>query len=388
MALDELVASGQLVLTDSDADTYAAMLGRWYEHRQAGETHPMVHGRNRQRRLLNQLAQTVLVADGTVDIEQSVTTRDGRRLAVGDEVIARHGDRSIHPPGDRAAWMRNGTTGHIIAVHHGQEPADDRITVRTAAGLIDCSRGVFDRRRGGLDHGYAVTSYAVQGSTRTASTSAITATTARSELYVDITRGRDSNQLYGTRVTGDGDSEAHLPRLDSELIPTLHRHLARGTVRTALALDPDALAVSRARRGRNLLGLLAARQRGETGPIDEAIRRTIAAVRRQAASSPPDALRDVLPSRPRCPHLATRWDHLAGDVAVHLAATPATRRRSQRLRPLERVLGQRPDDPGSQPRWDDLAARLVTLAVDITHWELNQPATPDGIRPAGGRLAP
>ena len=130
--------------------------------------------------------------------------------------------------------------------------------------------------------------YAVQGSTRTASTSAITATTARSELYVDITRGRDSNQLYGTRVTGDGDSEAHLPRLDGELIPTLHRHLARGTVRTALALDPDALAVSRARRGRNLLGLLAARQRGETGPIDQAIRRT-------TRRSPPPSLQQ--PSR-------------------------------------------------------------------------------------------
>lgn len=292
-ALDELVASGQLELTDSDADTYAAIIGRWYEHRQADNPHPMVHGRNRQRRLLNQIAQAVLAADGTIDMTQAVITRDGRRLAVGDDVTARHGDRSIHPPGDRAAWMRNGTTGRIVAAHHGPDPAEDRITVQTAGGLIGCGRSVFDRRRGGIDHGYAVTSYSVQGSTRSASTSAITATTARSELYVDITRGRDTNQLYGTRLTNDGDTEAHLPRLDSELIPTLHRHLARGTVRTALAVDPDALAVSGARRGRNLLGLLAARQRGENGPIDQAIHRTTAAVRRQARSTPPDTLRKV-----------------------------------------------------------------------------------------------
>jgi len=365
-ALDELQESGQLVLTDSDAETYAAMLDRWYVHRRSGDDHPMVHGRNRQRRLLNQIAQAVLAADGTVDLEHAVTLSDGRRLCLGDDVIARHGDRSVHPDSDGSAWMRNGTTGRIIAVHRGGVPADDRVTVRTSVGPIEVRRAVFDRRRGGLDLGYAVTSYAVQGSTRNASTSAVTATTARSELYVDITRGRDSNQLYATRRAADRDGEEHLPRLDRELVPTLQHRLARGTVRTALAIDPDALAVGQARRGRDLLGLLAAHRRVEIGALDQAIDRAIAAVRRQAQSAPPGALKAVLPARPRCPHLAARWDLAAGDVAVRRASTSPARRQAPPVTPMERALGHRPDDEAGRQLWNDLASQLATLAVDIT----------------------
>ncbi len=66
-ALDELEASGQLVLTDSEHATHAAVLGRWYEQRLAGRPHPMVHGRNRERRVLNALAQRLLAADGQID---------------------------------------------------------------------------------------------------------------------------------------------------------------------------------------------------------------------------------------------------------------------------------------------------------------------------------
>ena len=377
-ALDELQASGQLVLTDSDAHTYAAMLDRWYEHRRRGDAHPMVHGRNRQRRLLNQLAQAVLAADGDVDLDQAVTLRDGRRLAVGDDVIARHGDRRVHPPGDPAAWLRNGTTGRVVAVTHGPSPAEDRITIHTAGGMITCDRTVFDRRRGGLDLGYAVTSYAVQGSTRDASTSAVTATTARSELYVDITRGRDSNQLYGTRVADTDDAETHLPQVPRELEPALRRRLARGTHGPALALDPAALAAGHARRGLTLAGLLAARRRRHTTATARAIDQTIAAVRRQARNAPPGTLRAILPARPPSPHLAARWDDLAGDVAVHIAITPHPRRRRQAVpAPLEETLGPRPDEPTDRQRWDDLADRLVALAVDIAAWQLARTRPPD-----------
>jgi hypothetical protein len=39
----------------------------------------------------------VLIAEETVDPDHSVTLSDGRRLCLGDKVIARHGDRHIHP---------------------------------------------------------------------------------------------------------------------------------------------------------------------------------------------------------------------------------------------------------------------------------------------------
>lgn len=77
IAIDELVASGQLTLTDSDGATHAAMVGRWYEARAAGRPHPMVHGRNRERRLLNSMAQRLLVDDGIVVADDFVVLADG-----------------------------------------------------------------------------------------------------------------------------------------------------------------------------------------------------------------------------------------------------------------------------------------------------------------------
>ncbi len=80
-------------------------------------------------------------------------------------------------------------------------------------------RSFFDHHRTGggrtevgIDHAYALTSYAVQGSTHDVSTSRIDATTTRAETYVDITRGRHANHLYLTNATDPLNGEA-LPRL-------------------------------------------------------------------------------------------------------------------------------------------------------------------------------
>ncbi|HMR97347.1 MAG TPA: hypothetical protein PKE05_17555, partial [Microthrixaceae bacterium] len=64
----------------------------------------------------------------------------------------------------------------------------------------------------GIDHAYALTSYAVQGSTRDVSTSRVDATATRAETYVDITRGRHANHLYVTAAVDPLDGEA-LPRV-------------------------------------------------------------------------------------------------------------------------------------------------------------------------------
>ncbi|WP_395161189.1 hypothetical protein, partial [Ilumatobacter sp.] len=99
---------------------------------------------------------------------------DGRRLCVGDQVVARHGDRKIHPIGNRNGWMRNGTTGPVADVRTDPTAPDgDEIDVATSDGTITCDRGTFDRPDGGIDLAYAVTSYAVQGATDDVSTSAI-----------------------------------------------------------------------------------------------------------------------------------------------------------------------------------------------------------------------
>lgn len=87
------------------------------------------------------------------------------------------------------------------------------------AGHIDLPRAFFDhhptrtsRVEVGIDHAYALTSYAVRGSTRDVSTSRVDATT-RAETYVDITPGCLANHVYLTATTDplDGDALARLP---------------------------------------------------------------------------------------------------------------------------------------------------------------------------------
>ena len=309
-ALDELEASGQLVLTASEHETHAAMLTRWYTERTAGQPHPMVHGRNRERRVLNTLAQQILIADGVVDAGRYVEVGDGRRICVGDQVVAKHGDRSIHAEGHRDGWLRNGTTGTVAAVRpDAGSPERDEIDIATAHGVLRCDRATFDRADGGIDLSYAVTSYAVQGSTADVSTSEIGPSTSRSEMYVDITRGRHNNQLFGTRSIADAtDTEQHLPTLTTELVPVLNSRLARADIRTALSTDPAAPDVARVGNRRTLAGLVAAQRRGDHSELlAVAIRKVEAAVRRIAEHEPPQRIGEVLPACPTSPHLTARW---------------------------------------------------------------------------------
>jgi len=366
-AIDELEASGQLVLTASEHDTHAAMLARWYTEGTAGRPHPMVHGRNRERRVLNTLAQQMLIEDGTVEANKHAVLGDGRRLCVGDQVVARHGDRTIHPIDNRSGWMRNGTTGRVADVRTDPTaPEGDEIDIAISDGIITCDRATFDRSKGGIDLAYAVTSYAVQGATNDVSTSAITASTSRSELYVDITRGRNHNQIYGTRPVHDGDAaelDEHLPRLANELGQILRSRLARSATRTALGADPNARDTARLSRGRTLAELVAARDRGEIGPESaKAIANAEAAVRRVAEHEPPSAIRSVLPECPTSPHLAKQWRATVADVAVFLAVeSPRT---SYDQRGLPAVIGSRSSavDP---TRWDRTAQSLRDTATEI-----------------------
>lgn len=234
-AFDHLAAAGHLHVVADDLTMYRQVLGRWWDAHQAGLDHPMVDRRNSTRRQLNQLAHLLRQVNGELDGDEIPAT-DGRRFAVGDRVTARAPNRTLHVPNQPRAYVRNGALGTIVATHHDPaRPAADTITVDfDQIGPIELPRSFFDRHqtRGGrsevgIDHAYALTSYAVQGSTRDISTSRVDATATRAETYVDITRGRHANHLYLTAATDPLDGEA-LPRLpappaDHAVAERLHR---------------------------------------------------------------------------------------------------------------------------------------------------------------------
>jgi ATP-dependent exoDNAse (exonuclease V) alpha subunit len=195
-----------------------------------------VDRRNTVRHQFNRLAHRLLQATGHIG-QHEITASGDRRFSVGDRVIARVPDRDLHPPGQANAYVRNGAVGTVLALHPGARPVDDTITVAfDGIGTIDVPRSYFDqhhiarrrrRRDIGLDHAYAVTSYAVQGATRAVSTSRIDPTATRAEAYVDITRGQTANHLYLTRPSDSLDGEA-LPAMPPPPIDdAVTRRLAR-----------------------------------------------------------------------------------------------------------------------------------------------------------------
>jgi ATP-dependent exoDNAse (exonuclease V) alpha subunit len=235
-ALDHLDTVGHLHIVDDELDFYRQALARWWAAHQAGQEHPIVDRRNTVRRQLNRLAHRLLRATGQLSRDEIPASGD-RRFSVGDRVIARTPDRDLHPPRQPDAYVRNGALGTVLALHAGDRPADDTITVAfDGIGTIDVPRTYFDqhhtaakrrRRDIGLDYAYAVTSYAVQGATRAVSTSRIDPTATRAEAYVDITRGQADNHLYLTRPHDPLDGEA-LPALPPPPIDdAVTRRLAR-----------------------------------------------------------------------------------------------------------------------------------------------------------------
>jgi len=199
------------------------VLGRWWDAHQQGLDHPMVDRRNTTRQQLNRLAHLLRRVHGELG-DQTVDASGDRTFAVGDRVTARAPNRELHVEGDRHAYVRNGALGTIVDIRtHPLGRARDTLTVDfDGVGRIDVPRTFFDHHpnRGGrgevgIDHAYALTSYAVQGSTRDVSTSRVDATATRAETYVDITRGRHENHFYITATTDPLDGEA-LPRLPAE----------------------------------------------------------------------------------------------------------------------------------------------------------------------------
>lgn len=249
-ALDLLDAAGHLHLVKGDVEVHLDLLRRWSDERQAGRPHPMVDRRNHIRRVLNRLAHRLLQAAGEVESEE-IHAGGGRAFAVGDRVVARRGERSLHVKGDFRAYVRNGATGTVTGLRRRQAPAKDEITVAfDGIGTVTLPRPFFDmhgfprstQMDVGLDHAYAVTSYSVQGATYEASTSRLDEGASRAEAYVDITRGRSSNHVYLSRPLDSLDCEA-LPKappppLDGAVAARLHRS---GPELTAIDIDPAAL---------------------------------------------------------------------------------------------------------------------------------------------------
>jgi conjugative relaxase-like TrwC/TraI family protein len=335
VALDALEAAGHLHVLDDERQLYVALLDRWWTARRAGRLHPMVDRRNDQRLVLNQLARALRRHAGELG-DTEVHATGGRRFAIGDEVIARMGDRSLHAAGQPQRYVRNGAHGTVVAVQRALARAEDHITVAFhGLGDIDLPRAFFDEHRDlwgrldvGLDHAYAITSYAVEGLTFDESTSHVDPRSSRPEVYVDITRGRHANHLYLTAPEDHIEGE-RLPAAPTEPDRTkLERRLTHsGPERVAIAVDPLAAPAAAYAEGKTLAQLtqerLATLDSAQGALIARAERLREHQIRRLAQARPDPSIVRRLGSRPVDVNLARRYDSQLSDAVVQRARREA-----------------------------------------------------------------
>ena len=161
----------------------------WDADDAAGRESLMMADTNVRVAELNGLAQERRIARGQVDLGASTALRDGHDAGIGDVVVTRRVDRTLTVNGTRDC-VKNGDAWTVQRIHD-----DGSIT---AARLTD-ERPVHlpaEYVRESTELGYASTVHRAQGRTVDVARALATTATSREGLYVAMTRGRHSNELF------------------------------------------------------------------------------------------------------------------------------------------------------------------------------------------------
>jgi len=184
-------------LTDQMLD---AAYEAWRADTIAGLASILVTESSHAVRALNERARADrLVLDGAVD-SREVHLAEGSRASVGDVVITRRNDRTIRTTS--GSWVKNGDRWRITDIRRDGTVVVNRLDPRRIGRTVLSAEYVGQH----LDLGYAVTAHRAQGITVDTSHIVVTPSTTRENLYVSMTRGRDSNIAY---VALDQPDDSH-----------------------------------------------------------------------------------------------------------------------------------------------------------------------------------
>jgi hypothetical protein len=139
---------------------------------------------------LNDRARAERILNGEMLPSREAELHDGTRASVGDLVITRQNDRRIRPL--RGGWVRNGDRWRVTDVRTDGSVVAQRLGQGVGASVVLPAQYVADH----VDLGYAITAHRAQGVTVDTSHVVVTGSTTRENLYVAMTRGRESNIAY------------------------------------------------------------------------------------------------------------------------------------------------------------------------------------------------
>ncbi len=255
-AFDRYETAGKVHSGDTGPDTYDALVRDWWADRCAGSASPMLAGTNAARRALNACARALLKSQGVLTGEALVA--HGRELLIGDEAIARRNDRSLHAPG-RREFVKNGSLGRVVAIDHEHRQVD---VAFEPEGVIRIPSEYLVA--GHLEHAYARTTYAVQGTTLDRARYHPSDASRFEEGYVAITRAANATNLYVVDgelgIDGEADPRAIEPEVSGlgTVIGALER---RSDQQLAVEADPRAVDAAELARANTLKELTEQRRR-------------------------------------------------------------------------------------------------------------------------------
>ena len=289
-AIDRLEAGDRIVTAPTSSELLDQVATDWYvDHKvDPASSCRMIAEHHRERRALNQRAQALLRADGSIEPDG---VEIGEALFhVGDQVIARAPNRNLYPADDPKAYVRNGTPGTVTAIEkrRGQPllVVDFKhrgpITVPHAWLTTELRPGIC----GGLTPAYAVTSHAAQGDTYRTGRMVATDTAKTEAVYVGLTRGTHDTRIYTVAAEPKSiDTDPKLPRIEDDRteIEALRDQLTKPShpeTATGIAADIDA---TLAQLHRPLVELEAA-----TDPASQQAAKIVAARITHTARAEPD----------------------------------------------------------------------------------------------------
>ena len=257
-AVQVLAQSNRLHTAVEASDLIADIVHDWhadYRNHLTERSAPsrMMAEHHTTRRLLNQAAQELLRADGTIT-GPGVLIGEAN-IHVGDEVITRTQNRDAR--GANGRFLRNGVVGTVVSVHSDEHGPTIQVRFPGFGTTTLHSEWLTQQVRHGLDGAiapaYAITTHVAQGQTMEAGRAVLSEMTTPEAAYVALTRGRNDTRLYvldspvrTERQTAAEQAEFPILLDEPELLDAIAKRLQQKTAaEPATSIDRKALEVHR-----------------------------------------------------------------------------------------------------------------------------------------------
>jgi conjugative relaxase-like TrwC/TraI family protein len=188
-AVDAYLENGRVCDGDGQAMVETAY-ATWQDDLAAGKASVLVASDSETVRAVNERARAERLQTGATDPGRAVRLADGLDASAGDVVITRRNDRRLRTR--NGSWVRNGDRWTLVKVRMDGSVVVRRPEAKYGNTIVLPAAYAAEH----LDLGYAVTTYRAQGLTVDTGHLIAGPGMTRENLYVGLTRGRETNTAY------------------------------------------------------------------------------------------------------------------------------------------------------------------------------------------------